>query len=67
MAVQRLMFGFRVHEAPQMGDMGENKLKGCYSEPLVGLGLFHFEFRADFAYPNQPRFVGGAISASVLR
>ena len=26
-AVQRLMFGFRVHEARQMGDMGENKPK----------------------------------------
>ena len=59
MAVQRLIFGFRVHEAPQMGHMGETKPKGCFSKLLVGLGLFHFDFRVDFVSPNKPPFVGG--------
>ena len=66
MAVQRLMFGFRVHEAPHMGDMVKNEPKRLYSKLLVGLGFFHFDFRVDFASPNQPLFWGGYLGISLF-
>lgn len=50
------MFGCRLHGAPYMGDIGDNKPKRGNSELLSVLGLFYFDARADFASPNQPRF-----------
>ena len=55
------MFGFRVHEGPRMGDMGENETK-----LLVVSGSFYFDLRVDFASPNQLLFVGGGYHGITL-
>ncbi|CAN0041878.1 unnamed protein product, partial [Sphacelaria rigidula] len=66
MDIQRLMFGFRLDEAPYMGDIGDNESKRRNSQLLVVLGFLQFDLREDFASPNQALFQGGATVENVF-
>ena len=47
--IQRLIFGFRLHDAPNTGDMDENNPKHWNSQLLVVPDVFHFNLHVDFA------------------
>lgn len=58
--IQRLIIGFRLHEAPHTdGIIGENEPKRFNPQLLGVLGVSHFDLRVDFASLNQPLFRGG--------
>ena len=52
-------FGFRLHDAPHMGDMDENNPKHWISQLLVVPDVFHFDSHVDLAYSNHTLCVGG--------
>ena len=58
MAIERLMFGFRMFEARHMSDTGEDKPKCGNSQLLIVLAFLHFDSRLDFASPKQPLWEG---------
>ena len=59
MAIHSLMFGFRLHEAPQLGGVGESKPKHWASQLLVVLDIFSFGLRVDITFSNKQHFYGG--------
>ena len=53
-------FGFRLLDAPHMGDMDENNPKHYWiSQLLVVPDVFHFDSHVDLAYSNRTLCVGG--------
>lgn len=54
MVIHQLMFVFRLHEAPQIGEVPENEPKRRYPQRLVVLGFFHLDLRVDFFFPTKP-------------
>ena len=66
MIIQRLMFGLRLHEAPHIGDIGENEPKPWNGKLLVVLGSFHFNIGTLRCYLlKTATFSEGAIVESV--
>ena len=56
-------FGFRLLDAPHMGDMDENNPKHYWiSQLLVVSDVFHFDSHVDSAYSNHTLCVGGGLS-----
>lgn len=65
MVIQRLVFGFGLHDAPHIGDLRENKPKRGTSQLLIVLDFFFFVVCVDFVSPNKPLSGGGSIAKSV--
>lgn len=59
MVKRPLILGFRLHVAPNVGDIGENEVDRGNSQLLVVFGFSHIDSRVDFAFPNQPHFWEG--------
>lgn len=57
MVIWHLLFGFGLHEAPHMGDTGENESKRWDPQLLVLPDFSHSDLRVNFAFPDQPLFV----------
>lgn len=57
MAMQRMIgwvSGFRVHEAPRVGDIVKNDFRDERSQLLGVLGFCHFDSHVGSASSNQP-------------
>ena len=60
-------FGFRLHDAPHMGDMDENNPKHYWiSQLLVVPDVFHFDSLCTFRLLKPYTSCGGAIGKSVV-
>lgn len=53
------MAGFRLYEAANMGDMGENDAKHESFQLLGALDFCHFGLQGGCARSNRPRFLEG--------
>lgn len=66
MVTQGLLFGFRLHAAPHMVDIGEAEPKrGNFKLPIV-IGFFRFGLRVHFASPSR-QFSWGDLSQKAPR
>lgn len=59
MTIQHTTSGFRLHEAPQRGDISDNHTKHENSQLLGALSSCHSCLLVDFLSSNQPFFFGG--------
>lgn len=59
MAIQRIIAGFRPHEAPRMGDTGETDRNREGSQPLCVRGSSSLSFACKFCQLKPATFLGG--------
>lgn len=56
MAIQSMILGSRLHEAPHTGEIGDNDSKHGVPQVLGVVGSYRFGLYADFVSSSQPFF-----------